>query len=62
MAVTQVGVVAYADDPTNPVRVVHPQVDDSELDDPQWTRLGLDPMRPAMLTKYLARLWPPTVS
>lgn len=59
MAVTQVGVVAYADDPTRPFRIVYPRVDDSELDDPQWTTLGCDRSRRAVLTKFLARVWTP---
>lgn len=49
-----VGVVYYADDPgKNIFRIVYPQFDDAELNDPQWTTLGLDRTRTAVLVKCL---------
>jgi hypothetical protein len=56
MAVTLIGLVAYADTitPERPFgavfRIVFPSFDDAELDDPQWIRMGCDPTR-AVLTK-----------
>lgn len=53
MPVTQVGFIYYQDDPTQAVfRVVYPTDDDSELDDPQWLTLGVDPTRAAVMAKY----------
>jgi hypothetical protein len=44
--------VYYADNPERKVfRRVYPSEDDSELDDPQWTTLGCDPTRMAILDK-----------
>lgn len=52
MAVTQVGIVYYQDDPAQGVfRIVYPQLDDSELDDPRWTTEGCNPDRVAVLAK-----------
>lgn len=52
MAVTMVGIVYYLDDPEKKVfRKVYPSLDDSELDDPQWVTLGIDPSRIAWLEK-----------
>jgi len=45
-----VGLVYYTD--TGEVfRVVYPTDDDAELDDPQWTIVGVDPDRPCKLVK-----------
>lgn len=50
MPVTKVGIVFYADDPEKKVfRIVYPERDDRELRDPQWTSLGTDPNRRAVL-------------
>lgn len=57
MAVTQVGIVYYADDPDKKVfRVVTPTFYDNELDVPDpaqgsWTVFGVDPTRRAVLEK-----------
>ena len=55
MSVTLVGLVYYTDDATKSYfRIVYPQFDDSELDDPQWLTDGLDPSRTAAMDKVLS--------
>lgn len=52
MSVTQQGIVYYADDPTQSAfRAVYPTFDDSELDHLDWTTMGVDSNREAVLKK-----------
>lgn len=52
MAITQVGLVYYADDPDKKIfRKVFPTVDDAELNAPCWTVDGVDIRRKAVLIK-----------
>lgn len=47
-----IGLVYYEDDPAKAIfRKVYPQFDDGELDDPQWTTLGCDPARVAVMIR-----------
>lgn len=50
MPITMMGLVAYEDDGVV-FRWVWPSIDDAELDDPQWTTMGCDPARVAVLRK-----------
>ena len=50
MPVTRTGLVYYLDDTTQSAfRIVYPTHDDSELNDPQWTTMAVDPARVAVL-------------
>ena len=57
MTVSKVGLVFYQDTVVPPAtlgavfRLVYPTSDDSELDDPEWTTMGCDPSRTAVLVK-----------
>ena len=52
MPVTLIGNVYYEDDPYRKTfRRVYPTNDDAELDDPQWTTVGCDPNRKAVMDK-----------
>lgn len=56
-AAAQVGLVYYADDPTQSAfRVVFPQEGDPDdvLDDPQWLTFGVDPDRAAVMSAISA--------
>lgn len=57
--VSQVGLVYYADDPTqSPFRIVYPTVADSELNDPRWVTQNLDTTRPVAILIIPAALAP----
>ncbi|CAB4127795.1 hypothetical protein UFOVP96_5 [uncultured Caudovirales phage] len=57
MALEQLGLIYYADDPDQKVfRIVHPTIDDSELDLPdaiqgKWTEFGIPEGRIAIMKK-----------
>lgn len=52
MAITQVGLVFYEDDPEKKIfRKVYPTVDDAELNAPAWTTEGVNQTRKAVLVK-----------
>ena len=60
MPLTSIGLVYYADDVTkSPFRIVYPTVDDSELNEPQWLTLGLDPARVAVMEVVPSGSGPP---
>ena len=55
MAITQVGLVYYEDDPEKKIfRKVYPEVDDVELNAPCFTTDGVDSRRKAILIKVPA--------
>lgn len=55
MAITQVGLVYYEDDPEKKIfRKVYPEIDDAELNAPCWTTDGVNIRRKAVLIKVPA--------
>ena len=55
MAITQVGLVYYEDDPDKKIfRKVYPTIDDAELNAPCWTVDGVNIRRKAILIKVSA--------